>query len=134
MCAGNGVADAGLGNGNPWTVGVINFKLKRPLFLLVSLIFGTPRPIIFWGRSGVLSAQITRWHEASRFMVTTLMRQDGKGIKATEYIQVFEEKWRPYFGVPDLVRTDPEGALRSHEIQSYFDQQGTQVDQAFHGW
>ena len=97
MCAGNGVADAGLGNGNPWTVGVINFKLKRPLFLLVSLIFGTPRPIFFWGRSGVLSAQITRWHEASRFMVTTLMRQDGKGIKATEYIQVFEEKWKPYF-------------------------------------
>ena len=49
MCAGNGVADAGLGNGNPWTVGVINFKLKRPSCLLVRLIFGTPKAQIFFG-------------------------------------------------------------------------------------
>lgn len=29
-----------------------------------------------------------------------------------------------YFGIPDIVRLDPEGSLRSHELASYFDKQG----------
>ena len=66
--------------------------------------------------------------EASRFMVTHLVKVEGKGVKATDYTKIFEEKWKPYFGIPDVVRLDPEGALRSHEIRQYFDQQGVFPD------
>ena len=62
--------------------------------------------------------------EASRFMVTHLVKVEGKGVKATDYAKVFEDKWKPYFGIPDVVRLDPEGALRSHEIREYFHKQG----------
>ena len=67
--------------------------------------------------------------EASRFMVGRMVRTEGtRGIKAAEYVQIFEQLWRPYFGLPDVLRTDPEGALKSKEFLEHFQQQGTMVD------
>lgn len=48
------------------------------------------------------------------------------GVKAGDYIDIFEKFWKLYFGIPDLVRTDPEGAWRSHEVTDYFERRGIQ--------
>lgn len=67
--------------------------------------------------------------EASRFLVSKLVNTgDKKGIKGSDYIDMFEQKWKPYFGVPDMLRTDPEGAWRSKEIDEHFSKQGILMD------
>ncbi|CAK9063413.1 Retrovirus-related Pol polyprotein from transposon TNT 1-94 [Includes: Protease [Durusdinium trenchii] len=76
----------------------------------------------FWRnpRDNKQSQFVVLLDEASRFMVTALIPGHKRGISPQEYIEIFEQKWKPYFGVPDVVRSDPEGAWRSQVIQDYF--------------
>ena len=84
----------------------------------------------FWRnpRDNKQSQFVVLLDEASRFMVTALIPGHKRGISPQEYIEIFEQKWKPYFGVPDVVRSDPEGAWRSQVIQDYFTGQGTMLD------
>ncbi|CAK9006036.1 Retrovirus-related Pol polyprotein from transposon RE1 (Retro element 1) (AtRE1) [Includes: Protease RE1 [Durusdinium trenchii] len=67
--------------------------------------------------------------EASRFLVGKVMRMDGgKGVKASEYAELFTSHWFPYFGMPDVVRSDPEGAFRSEEMLNFFSERGIHLD------
>ena len=67
--------------------------------------------------------------EASRFMVSVPVRGEGeRGIKALDYIHIVDSHWKPYFGVPDVVRADPEGPWRSRELAEYCSQQGTLLE------
>ncbi|CAK9012567.1 Retrovirus-related Pol polyprotein from transposon RE1 (Retro element 1) (AtRE1) [Includes: Protease RE1 [Durusdinium trenchii] len=67
--------------------------------------------------------------EASRFLVGKVMRMDGgKGVKASEYAELFTNHWFPYFGMPDVVRSDPEGAFRSEEMLNFFSERGIHLD------
>ncbi|CAK9089508.1 Copia protein [Durusdinium trenchii] len=67
--------------------------------------------------------------EASRFLVGKVMRMDGgKGVKASEYAELFANHWFPYFGMPDVVRSDPEGAFRSEEMLNFFSERGIHLD------
>ena len=66
--------------------------------------------------------------EASRFMVTALSNNMKRVILPSEYVQVFDQRWKPYFGIPDVVRSDPEGAWRAHEIVNYFNKHGIQQE------
>lgn len=66
--------------------------------------------------------------EASRFLVAKVVSTEKKGVSASEYIDMFETRWKPYFGIPDIVRTDPEGAWRSEEISEYMQNNGIAFD------
>ena len=67
--------------------------------------------------------------EASRFLVGSVMNEEGKkGVKATDYADMFTKRWFPYFGIPDVVRSDPEGAFRSQEILDFLGERGVHLD------
>ena len=67
--------------------------------------------------------------ECTRFVVADVVREDGtSGVKPQDYIDFFNQRWKPYFGVPDIVRADPEGSWRSKAIEGFFQQQGVNLD------
>ena len=66
--------------------------------------------------------------EASRFLVAKVGNTEKKGVTASEYIEMFETRWKPYFGMPDIVRTDPEGGWRSKEMSEYMQSNGINFD------
>ena len=85
----------------------------------------------FWRHptSGQQIQFVVMLDESSRFAVAAMVQQSGgRGVKAGDYIDIFEKFWKPYFGMPDVVRTDPEGAWRSQEIDDYFERRGIQQD------
>ena len=67
--------------------------------------------------------------EASRFAVAKLFRKDGGGhVTANDITAAFHEVWEPCFGLPELVRADPDGACRSKELDLHFQQLGIETD------
>ena len=63
--------------------------------------------------------------EASRFAMARLFRKDGGGhLTAAEILKSYHELWEPCFGVPELLRTDPDGACRSKELDQSFQEMG----------
>lgn len=59
--------------------------------------------------------------EGSRFRMGKVLRE-GKKLSLTgeEFIQFFEEHWKPVFGNPSTVRLDPAGAFVSDQVDQYF--------------
>ena len=55
------------------------------------------------------------------------MYTDGKrGVKAKDYMNTFEQIWKPYFGYyPDVIRMDPKDQRR---LMKHFQQQGIMLD------
>ena len=52
--------------------------------------------------------------EGCRFRVGRVVETGrGKGINGQDLINVFQELWKPVFGLPDRLRVDPAGAWRS---------------------
>ena len=67
--------------------------------------------------------------EASRFAVGRVFRKDGGGhVTAKQIISSFHELWEPTFGVPELLRADPDGACRSRELDLHFQSLGVETD------
>ena len=67
--------------------------------------------------------------EATRFAVAKLYRSDGGGhVKAKDIIATFHESWEACFGTPELVRTDPDGACRSRELDSHLQSLGVEFE------
>ncbi|CAE7378923.1 RE1, partial [Symbiodinium pilosum] len=67
--------------------------------------------------------------EASRFAVAKLFRKDGGGhVTANDITSAFHEVWEPCFGLPELIRADPDGACRSKELDQHFQQLGIETD------
>ena len=67
--------------------------------------------------------------EASRFAVGRVFRHDGGGhLTAKTIISTFHELWEPCFGLPELLRADPDGACRSRELDQHFQGLGVETD------
>ena len=92
-----------------------------------------------------VSADVGHWHhpitkekfqfllfvdEGSRFRVVGRMILHGKKqhMSAALFLSTFKEAWVSYFGHPQTLRVDPDGALRSHEVSEYCDQQHIFLD------
>ena len=67
--------------------------------------------------------------EGSRFRVARVV---GKGkkqhISAATFIATFKEAWSSYFGFPQTLRLDPDGAYRSHGLSEFCDQNHIYLD------
>ena len=67
--------------------------------------------------------------EGSRFRVGRMILQGKKKhMSAALFLSTFKEAWISYFGHPSTLRVDPDGALRSHEISEFCDQQRIFLD------
>ena len=67
--------------------------------------------------------------EASRFATAMLFRKDGGGhVKAQDIANTFHEIWEPCFGVPEVLRADPDGACRSREMDQHFQSLNVELD------
>ena len=67
--------------------------------------------------------------EGSRFRVGRMILQGKqKHISAGQFVQIFQEAWVSYFGHPQTLRLDPDGAFRSHELASYCDRHQIYLD------
>ena len=67
--------------------------------------------------------------EASRFAVAKLFRKDGGGhVTAKDIIGTFHEVWEPCFGIPEVLRADPDGACRSRELDNHFQEVGIETE------
>ena len=67
--------------------------------------------------------------EASRFAVGRVFRNDGGGhVKAKDIISSFHELWETTFGLPELLRADPDGACRSRELDKHFQGLGIETE------
>ena len=63
--------------------------------------------------------------EASRFAVGKVFRKDGGGhMKAQDVQTVFHELWEPCFGLPEVMRSDPDGACRSRDLDRHLQSLG----------
>ena len=61
--------------------------------------------------------------EGSRFRVCRhVLTGKQKHVSAAQFISSFREAWTEYFGFPETLRLDPDGAFRSHEISTFCDQ------------
>ena len=60
--------------------------------------------------------------EGSRFRVGRFMN-DGtkKHVTAAQFLETLRESWTQYFGLPNVIRLDPDGAFRSKAVEEYCD-------------
>ena len=64
----------------------------------------------------MFAAEATRF---AVFAVAKLYRSDGGGhVKAKDIISTFKSR-EACFGTPELIRTDPDGACQSHELDKH---------------
>ena len=67
--------------------------------------------------------------EGSRFRVARILSEDGTAdVKSQQLIQVFQELWKPVFGIPAKLRVDPEGAWRARSLEAYFETQRVELE------
>ena len=67
--------------------------------------------------------------EGCRFRVGRVVETGrGKGINGQDLINVFQELWKPVFGLPDRLRVDPAGAWRSGQVADYMSSQNIELD------
>ena len=67
--------------------------------------------------------------QGSRFLVGRILMEGEKGsVKADQYTKFYQENWQQYFGSPDYLRFDAEGAWRSRELDSYFSRNQVMLD------
>ena len=59
--------------------------------------------------------------QGSRFLVGKVMVEgSAHNASAEQYRRFFEEHWQPYFGCPEVLRYDAEGAWRSRQLDRAF--------------
>ena len=67
--------------------------------------------------------------EGSRFRVARMALHGRKQhVSAALFLSLFREAWIEYFGYPQNLRLDPDGAFRSHEIEAFCDKQHIHLD------
>ena len=60
--------------------------------------------------------------EGSRFRVGRFMNSGTKKhVTAAQFLETFRESWTQYFGLPNVLRLDPDGAFRSRAVEEYCD-------------
>ena len=60
--------------------------------------------------------------EGSRFRVGRVLGEGKKyHVGASQFLEVFQESWCQYFGLPDNLRLDPDGTFRSKAVEEYCD-------------
>ena len=58
--------------------------------------------------------------EGCRFRVGKVMCKGSGGVRAEQFIQFYQEHWKPVFGKPAKLRLDPAGPWRAHSVDEYF--------------
>ena len=58
--------------------------------------------------------------EGCRFRIGKVMCKGSGGIRAEQFIQFYQEHWKPVFGKPAKLRLDPAGPWRAHSVDEYF--------------
>ena len=67
--------------------------------------------------------------EGSRSRVARMALHGRKQhVSAALFLSLFREAWIEYFGYPQNLRLDPDGAFRSHEIEAFCDKQHIHLD------
>ena len=67
--------------------------------------------------------------QCSRFIVgKVLLEHKTQQPSADMYLQLFQEQWQQYFGRPETLRFDSEGAWRSRELDEAFNNLGIMLD------
>ena len=67
--------------------------------------------------------------EGCRFRIAKVVCQGaGQSAKGRHLIDMFQQMWKPVFGIPDQIRLDPAGPWRSEEVLQYFADQNVFVD------
>ena len=67
--------------------------------------------------------------EGSRFRIARILKVGKRQtMKACEFLNYFREGWLQYFGRPSVLRLDPAGAFRSHEVESFCDKEQIFLD------
>ena len=66
--------------------------------------------------------------EGCRFRVGKVMSKGKGGVKAKDFIQLFNDVWKPIFGKPDRLRLDPAGSWRSNELNEYLSNHHIELD------
>ena len=67
--------------------------------------------------------------EGCRFRVAKILTKDKtEGVKSEQLMKVYQELWKPIFGVPAKLRVDPEGAWRARSLESYFETQHVELE------
>lgn len=60
--------------------------------------------------------------EGSRFRIARILKVGKRQtMKASDFLDYFREGWLQYFGRPNILRLDPAGAFRSHEVERFCD-------------
>lgn len=67
--------------------------------------------------------------EGSRFRTAKILSSGKRQtMSASQFLQYLQDGWTQYFGLPVTLRLDPAGAFRSHEVETYCDQNGIYLD------
>ena len=67
--------------------------------------------------------------EGCRFRIARLMDTGpGRGIRGEDMVKVYQEMWKPIFGIPDKLRVDPAGPWRSGFVDEYMSNQGVELE------
>ena len=60
--------------------------------------------------------------EGSRFRVGRVAATGRRShVTAAQFLELFQECWGQYFGLPRTLRLDPDGSFRSHEVTEFCD-------------
>ena len=69
--------------------------------------------------------------EASRFMVSTELfrhdRQESRNSTTEEVIRAIEQSWVQYHGLPNIIRSDPEGSFRGTAFEEWGAARGVEL-------
>ena len=66
--------------------------------------------------------------EGCRFRIGKIMCKGPGGVKAEQFIQFYQENWKPVFGKPAKIRLDPAGPWRAQSVDDYFSQEQVEMD------
>lgn len=67
--------------------------------------------------------------EGSRFRVGRFMNSGTKQhVTAAQFLEVVKEAWAQYFGLPNVLRLDPDGSFRSKAVEEYCDRHQIHLD------
>ena len=67
--------------------------------------------------------------EGSKFRVGRIAKVGRRShVTAAQFLELFQECWTQYFGMPRVLRVDPDGTFRSHELLEFCDRHQVFLD------
>lgn len=85
----------------------------------------------FW-RHPITNKRVTvglMMDQGCRFLVgKILVEGESSSVKSEQYIKFYQEHWQQYFGHPEFLRFDAEGAWRSREWDEHFSKHQVMLD------